>query len=81
LEWEKKENGINVFFKVWSAVQFTLCVTKTGGFNNRLVKILSMNEIEICIINIYIYIYIYFFFFFFFNRELYGDSLQWSGLV
>ncbi|OUM56827.1 hypothetical protein PIROE2DRAFT_65343, partial [Piromyces sp. E2] len=34
LEWEKKENGINVFFKVWSAVQFTLCVTKSAGFNN-----------------------------------------------
>jgi len=48
LEWEKKENEINVFFKVWSAIQFTFCITNSCGFN---------------------------------NRELYGDSLQWSGCL
>lgn len=48
LEWEKKENEINVFFKVWSAIQFTFCITNSCGYN---------------------------------NRELYGDSLQWSGCL
>jgi len=48
LVWEKKENGNNVFFKVWSAIQFTFCITNSGGYN---------------------------------NRELYGDSLQWSGCL
>lgn len=48
LEWEKKENEINVFFKVWSAIQFTFCIGNSCGFN---------------------------------NRELYGDSLQWSGCL
>ncbi|KAG4093054.1 cytoplasmic FMR1-interacting [Neocallimastix lanati (nom. inval.)] len=44
-EWEKKEN---LFFKVWSAIQFTFCITNSAGYN---------------------------------NRELYGDSLQWSGCL
>ncbi|ORX54817.1 cytoplasmic FMR1-interacting [Piromyces finnis] len=35
LEWEKNGNEINVFFKVWSAIQFTLCVTSPKGLNNR----------------------------------------------